>query len=95
MNRLLTTLVRGALVALLALGAAVSSGADIVAGGTQWRGARPVPVATTADMPETSGLPARRMGSTVIERQEVIVQAHTDVFSYRQVMDEMSWHGAA
>jgi TP901 family phage tail tape measure protein len=61
---------------------------------TQWRGARPVPVATTADIPETAGLPARRIGSTVVERQEVIVQAHTDVFSYRQVMDEMSWHGA-
>jgi hypothetical protein len=61
---------------------------------TQWRGARPIPVATTADIPETAGLPARRVGSTVVEHQEVIVQAHTDVFSYRQVMDEMSWHGA-
>jgi TP901 family phage tail tape measure protein len=68
-------------------------GAEVLAAGTQWRGARPVPVATTADMPETGGRPARRVGSTVVERQEVIVQAHTDVFSYRQVMDEMSWHG--
>jgi hypothetical protein len=38
MNRLLTTVVRGALAALLALAAAVSSGADIVAGAMERQG---------------------------------------------------------
>jgi hypothetical protein len=65
-------------------------GADVT---TQWRGQRPVPVATTADMPDAVA-GGRRHGSTIVEHQEVKVEAHTDVFSYRQVMDEMSWHGA-
>lgn len=60
---------------------------------TQWRGQRPVPMATTADMPDAA-TGGRRHGSTIVEHQEVQVHAHTDVFSYRQVMDEMSWHGA-
>jgi TP901 family phage tail tape measure protein len=67
-------------------------GAEVLTG-QQWRGQRPVPVATTADMPDAVSA-GRRHGSTIVERQEVQVHAHTDVFSYRQVMDEMSWHGA-
>lgn len=51
-----------------------------------------VAVASASDTAVSAG---RRNGSTVIEYQEVKVEAHTDVFSYRQVMDEMSWHGAA
>jgi TP901 family phage tail tape measure protein len=74
--------------------AAAWYGAELITG-TQWRGQRPVPVASTAGLPE-SGAPGRgrQYGATVVERQEVTVVAHTDTFSYRQVMDEMSWHGA-
>lgn len=68
-------------------------GADVITG-NQWRGQRPIPVATTADMPDAVTVGGRRHGSTIVEHQEVQVHAHTDVFSYRQVMDEMSWHGA-
>jgi TP901 family phage tail tape measure protein len=67
-------------------------GADITRRG-QWRGQRPVEVATITSMTGASGS-GRRYGSTVVEHQEVNVHAHTDDFKYAQVMDEMSWHGA-
>jgi TP901 family phage tail tape measure protein len=73
-------------------------GAELIAsGGRQWRGARPVAIAsTTVDGDSTSAASrtGRAYGSTVVEHQEVIVKAHTDDFSYSQVMDQMSWHGA-
>ncbi|MEU5157294.1 phage tail tape measure protein [Glycomyces sp. NPDC021274] len=67
-------------------------GADITRRG-QWRGQRPVEVATITSMTGASGS-GRPYGSTVVEHQEVNVHAHTDDFKYAQVMDEMSWHGA-
>lgn len=70
-------------------------GAELVAaGGRQWRGARPVAIASGATDTAAAGATPRGAGTTVVEHQEVIVQAHTEMFSYRQVMDEMSWHEA-
>lgn len=67
-------------------------GAEIIAGGSQWRGQRPVAyVGATDDAP--SAAVGRRFGSTIVEHQEVTVQAHTDTFSYGQLMDELAWHG--
>lgn len=65
-------------------------GAEVLSGGSQWRGQR---VAYAAD-DTPAAASGRRFGSTVVERQEVNVHAHTDTFSYTQVMDEISWHGA-
>lgn len=67
-------------------------GADVVTG-KQWRGQRPLALAAGDSETTSSGM-GRRFGSTIVERQEVTVEAHTDTFSYRQVMDELDWHGA-
>jgi TP901 family phage tail tape measure protein len=69
-------------------------GAEIT-GRNQWRGQRPVSVATLSDASSTATSPGRRHGSTVVEHQEVNVHAHTDTFSYQQVVDEIAWHGAS
>jgi len=59
----------------------------------QWRGQRPIETATITDV--TGNGSGRRYGSTVVERQEVNVHAHTDTFSYQQTMDEIAWHGVS
>lgn len=70
-------------------------GAEVNA--VQWRGQRPLAFASTdtgATTPHGTGK-GRQFGSTIVERQEVIVHAHTDAFSYRQTMDDVAWHTAA
>jgi len=69
-------------------------GADIVTG-TQWRGQRPVAIASTSETAGAGAGQGRRFGSTIVERQEVNVHAHTDTFSYKQVVDEIAWHGVS
>lgn len=71
-------------------------GAELVAsGGRQWHGSRPVAIASgAADTGAAASRTGRGAGTTVVEHQEVNVHAHTEMFSYRQVMDEMSWHEA-
>lgn len=71
-------------------------GAEILPGGTQWRGRRPAAIASTdVDQIQGAGARGRRSGTTVVEHQEVNVHAHNDVFSYRQTMDEIAMHGAS
>lgn len=65
-------------------------GAEVVPEGRQFRGSRPVAVTS-----ETGPAKGRRYGATVVEHQEVAVHAHNDMFGYRQVMDELAWHGAS
>lgn len=67
-------------------------GADVVTG-KQWRGQRPA--ASTSETVSTGSGQGRRYGSTIVERQEVNVHAHTDTFNYKQVVDEIAWHGVS
>jgi TP901 family phage tail tape measure protein len=74
--------------------AAAWYGAQVVPGPReQWRGQRPVAyAAATDDTP--SAVVGRRYGSTVVERQEVNVHAHTNTFSFSQTMDELAYRSA-
>jgi len=68
-------------------------GAEILSGGSQWRGQRVAYAAVTDGTPSSKG--GRRFGSTVVERQEVNVHAHTNTFSFTQTMDELAYRSAA
>lgn len=63
-------------------------GAQVVPEGRQFRSARPVSVAAENGR-------GRRFGATVVEHQEVAVHAHSDMFGYRQVMDELAYRSAS
>jgi hypothetical protein len=68
-------------------------GAEVMSGGAQWRGQRPVAYAAASD-DSPSAVVGRRYGSTVVERQEVNVHAHTNTFSFSQTMDELAYRSA-